>query len=283
MSTTMKVKEIIKTNNSVNALDQLVNEMLENLSKELSTYYSTFPLIHKYKPVIEKLTQSYEKKFGQKSYVTSFNNNRLYDAIKRKQERLNFSIDSFSKAMYYEVALLLAKYDSIHECQIKLSFMNMLLKNYRYYIKSYDDQYILSFDINIMKNLYNSIMETDIKNLPIIKDNAEIQKMISEKCFVFPDEDPDDYFNVDKPTKAQHLTMLFDDTMTQREKAKIVAVHYECSEKTAERYMKKFGLWTKVKGTKTPKDTFPKPFADTSLFEDISLNPSINIKNDFRL
>ena len=279
----MKVKEILKTNNSVNALEQLLNEMLGNLTKELSTYYATFPLIHKYKPVIEKLTQAYEKKFNQKCYITSFNNNKLYDEIKRKKDRLNFSIDSFSKAMYYEVSLLLAKYDSIHECQIKLSFMNMLLKNYKYYIKSYDDQYILSFDINILKNLYNSIMETSIKNLPIIKDNAEMQKIISEKCFVFPDEDPDDYFNVDKPTKAQHLTMLFDEEMTQRDKVRIIAVHYECSEKTAERYMKKFGLWNKVKGTKTPKDNSPKPTADTSLFEDLSFNPSINTKNDFRL
>ena len=171
----MKVKEILKTNNSVNALDQLLNEMLGNLTKELSTYYATFPLIHKYKPVIEKLTQAYEKKFNQKCYITSFNNNKLYDEIKRKKDRLNFSIDSFSKAMYYEVALLLAKYDSIHECQIKLSFMNMLLKNYKYYIKSYDDQYILSFDINILKNLYISIMETNIKNLPLIKDNVEMK------------------------------------------------------------------------------------------------------------
>ncbi len=274
----MKVKEILKTNNSVNALDQLVNEMLGNLTKELSTYYATFPLIHKYKPVIEKLTQSYEKKFGQKCYVTSFNNNKLYDIIKRKKDRLTFSIESFSKAMYYEVALLLAKYNCIHECQIKLSFMSMLLKNYIYYIKSYNDEYILSFDINILKNLYNSIMETNIKNLPIIKDNAEIQKIISEKCFVFPDEDPDDYFNVDKPTKAQHLTMLFEDNMSQREKVRIISVHYDCSEKTAERYMKKFGLWTKVKGTKKPKDNFPKPVINTSVFENMTFNPSINIQ-----
>lgn len=278
----MKVKEILKTNNSVNALDQLVNEMLGNLTKELSTYYATFPLIHKYKPVIENLTQSYEKKFSQKSYVTSYKNHKLYDVIKRKKDRLVFSTDSFSQAMYYEVALLLAKYSDIHECQLKLSFMNVLLKNYFYYTKTYNDEYVLSFDINIMKNLYNNIMETNIKNLPIIKEDEEIQKSISEKCFVFPDEDPDDYFNVDKPTKAQHLTMLFDDTMTQREKVKIVAVHYECSEKTAERYMKKFGLWTRIRGTKTPKENFPKPFADTSLFEDISFNPSINIKNDFK-
>lgn len=278
----MKVKEILKTNNSVNALDQLVNEMLGNLTKELSTYYATFPLIHKYKPVIENLTQSYEKKFSQKSYVTSYKNHKLYDVIKRKKDRLVFSADSFSQAMYYEVALLLAKYSDIHECQLKLSFMNVLLKNYFYYTKTYNDEYVLSFDINIMKNLYNNIMETNIKNLPIIKEDEEIQKSISEKCFVFPDEDPDDYFNVDKPTKAQHLTMLFDDTMTQREKVKIVAVHYECSEKTAERYMKKFGLWTRIRGTKTPKENFPKPFADTSLFEDISFNPSINIKNDFK-
>ena len=52
---------------------------------------------------------------------------------------------------------------------------------------------------------------------------------------------------------------------------------------TAERYMKKFGLWNKVKGTKTPKDNSPKPTADTSLSEDLSFNPSINTKNDFRL
>ena len=52
---------------------------------------------------------------------------------------------------------------------------------------------------------------------------------------------------------------------------------------TAERYMKKFGLWNKVKGTKTSKDNSPKPTADTSLLEDLSINPSINTKNDFRL
>lgn len=51
---------------------------------------------------------------------------------------------------------------------------------------------------------------------------------------------------------------------------------------TAERYMKKFGLWNKVKGTKT-QENFPKPTADTSLLEDITFNPSINIKNDFKL
>lgn len=51
----------------------------------------------------------------------------------------------------------------------------------------------------------------------------------------------------------------------------------------AERYMKKFGLWNKVKGTKTHKDNFPKPTADTSLLEDLTFNQSINIKNNFKL
>lgn len=279
----MKVKEILKSNNSVNALNHLVDEMIVNLSKELSTFYATFPLIRKYKPVIENLTQSYEKKFIQKCYVTSYKNHKLYDIIKRKKDRLVFSTDSFSKAMYYEVALLLAKYSDIHECQLKLSFMNVLLKNYFYYIKTYNDEFVLSFDINIMKTLYNNIMETDIKSLPIIKENEEIQKAIKDNCYVFPDQDPDDYFNVDKPTKAQHLTMLFDDDMTQREKVKIVAVHYECSESTAERYMRKFGLWTRIRGTKTKKDNSPQPIVDVS-FNDMSLNNSSNVKiNDLKL
>ena len=47
--------------------------------------------------------------------------------------------------------------------------------------------------------------------------------------------------------------------------------------------MKRFGLWNTVKGTKTPKDHSPKATDARSLFEDLSFNPSINTKNDFRL
>lgn len=271
----MKVKEILKTNNSINALNNLLNEMLSNFAKDLDDIcFGTFPLINKYRPVIISLTQSYEKKFKQKCYITSYKNNELRKYIGRGKDRLSFSNDSFTKAMYYEVALLIAKYNMLHECQIKLAFMNMLLKNYFYYMKTYNDEYVLSFDINILKKIYHDIMETNIKDLPLIKDNEELAK----NCFIFPEDDPDDYFNVDKPTKAQHLTMLFDDDMSQAEKLKIVAVHYECSERTAMRYMEKFGLWTRVRGTKTKKDKTPVPTVDSS-FSDLSINgPKVTIK-----
>ena len=105
--------------------------------------------------------------------------------------------------------------------------------------------------------------------------NGEISEYTK---FFFPEDDPDDYFNVDKPTKAQHLTMLFDEDMTQAEKLKIIAVHYECSERTAMRYMEKFGLWTRVRGTKTKKDNTLVPTVNSS-FSDMSLNgPKVTIQ-----
>ena len=52
-----------------------------------------------------------------------------------------------------------------------------------------------------------------------------------------------------KPAKVSHLTDLFEDGMTQREKVKVIAEYWSCSEKTAENYMKKFGLWNRVKKT----------------------------------
>ena len=173
-------------------------------------------------------------------------------------------------------------------------------RNKRIYTIEYHQKLINDLITQIITKLNNVQTSTKIVELyneltnemiEIIKTNPDgycsynnEMKIFNEKMKIIQQiEDPDDYFNVDKPTKAQHLTMLFDEDMSQRDKVRIIAVHYECSEKTAERYMKKFGLWNKVKGTKTPKDNSPKPTADTSLFEDLSFNPSINTKNDFRL
>ena len=148
----MQIKEYFTNDIKANELNEKVNEMLTNLFKELNGLYCTRFVINKYVPVIEQLTSDYNNTFNKKCYITSYKNNTMNDYIGRKSSRrLKYSIDSYFKAVQFEVALLLAKYQEIHECQIKLAFMNTLLSNYMYYtIVAFDNSYSLEFDINII-------------------------------------------------------------------------------------------------------------------------------------
>ena len=242
----MQIKEYFTNDIKANELNEKVNEMLTNLFKELNGLYCTRFVINKYVPVIEQLTSDYNNTFNKKCYITSYKNNTMNDYIGRKSSRrLKYSIDSYFKAVQFEVALLLAKYQEIHECQIKLAFMNTLLSNYMYYtIVAFDNSYSLEFDINIIKNQYLTIMNTELKDFPLIKENETIKNDVynnSKRSGI------KESYRPNKPTKIEHLTNLFKDGMTQREKVKAIANYWECSESSAERYMKKFDLWIRVK------------------------------------
>lgn len=242
----MNIQNYITNDIKANELNEKVDEMLTNLFKELNGFYCTRFIINKYVPVIEQLTSDYNSTFNQKCYITSYKNNTMNDYIGRKSsKRLKYSIDSYFKAVQFEVALLLAKYPEIHECQIKLAFMNTLLSNYMYYtIVAFDNSYSLEFDINIIKNQYLTIMNTELKDFPLIKENETIKNDVynnSKRSGV------KESFVPTKPTKIEHLTDLFEDGMTQREKVKAIANYWDCTEKTAENYMKKFDLWIRVK------------------------------------
>lgn len=247
----MQIKNYLSSDIKAKELNEKVDSMIKNLSKELSTFYSTYSVVNKYPQVIKELTEAYNKAFNQKCYITSFKKNNLYKHINRNSKQyLKYNIDSYFKAVQYEVALLIAKYEQVHECQIKLAFMNVLINNYKYYTQSaLDNSFILEIEINTIKNQYNTIMDMEIKNLPLIKENEKIQEIVrnNSKRSVIKEE-----YVPTKPTKIEHLTSLFEEGMTQREKARAIANYWNCSEKTAIRYMEKFNLWNIDKKSDEP-------------------------------
>ena len=274
----MQIKNYLTSDIKAKELNEKVDLMIKNLSKELSTFYSTYNVVNKYPPVIKELTKAYNKAFNQKCYIISFKRNNLYAYINRKSKQyLKYDIDSYFKAVQYEVALLIAKYEQVHECQIKLAFMNVLINNYKYYTQSaLDNSFILEIEINTIKNQYNTIMDMEIKNLPLIKENEKIREIVhnNSKRSVIKEE-----YVPTKPTKAEHLTSLFEEGMTQREKVKAIINYWDCSESTAERYMKKFGLWTQVKNIKKDEPDY-KALYEEALKENEALKAELAlIKN----
>ena len=275
----MQIKNYLTSDIKAKELNEKVDSMIKNLSKELGTFYSTYSVVNKYPPVIKELTEAYNKAFNQKCYITSFKRNNLYAYINRNSKQyLKYNIDSYFKAVQYEVALLIAKYEQVHECQIKLAFMNVLINNYKYYTQSaLDNSFILEIEINTIKNQYNTIMDMEIKNLPLIKENEKIQQIVrnNSKRSVIKEE-----YVPTKPTKAEHLTSLFEEGMTQREKVKAIINYWVCSESTAERYMKKFGLWTQVKNIKKDEPDY-KALYEEALKENETLKAELaSIKNN---
>lgn len=259
----MKLKDYLTSDIKANELLEKTNELIDNLAKELSGFYSTLFIVNKYTPVIEDLKNAYNTSFNQKCYITSFDSNTLYSFINRNSKyKLHYTDASYENAVKAEITLLLAKYKYLHECQIKLAFMMTLKENFIYYTKSgYDESWMLEFNINIIKNIYNDVMNTELKDFPILKENTKLQDTVrnnakrpAEKVVYVPT----------KPTKVSHLTDLFEDGMTQVEKTKAVSEYWGCSEKTATRYMKKFGLWNRVKKT---SDTDYKALYENALKE----------------
>lgn len=274
----MQIKNYLASDIKVKELNEKVDSMIKNLSKELSTFYSTYSVVNKYTPVIKELTEAYNKAFNQKCYITSFKGNNLYAYINRNsKQRLKYNIDSYFIAVQYEVALLIAKYEQVHECQIKLAFMNVLINNYMYYTQSaLDNSFILEIEINTIKNQYNTIMDMEIKNLPLIKENEKIQEIVRNNSKRSPIKE---VYVPTKPTKAEHLTSLFEEGMTQREKVKAIVNYWDCSESTAERYMKKYGLWTQVKNIKKDEPDY-KALYEKALKENEALKAELtSIKN----
>ena len=271
----MTLQNYLITDIKSNALLQKVDSLIANLSKELSGFYSTFYIVNKYSKAIKDLTDAYSEAFNQKCYITSFKGNSLYKFINRNSKyRLHYTDASYCNAVKCEIALLLAKYKDIHECQIKLAFMNVLLNNFNYYVKSgLDDSYALEIDINIIKNHYNMIMNTELKDFPIIKENETIKDAVFNNSKRSPIKEE---FVPTKPTKKEHLTDLFEDGMTQREKVKVIANYWNCTEKSAENYMKKFDLWVRVKNVANKEQDYKALYED-ALKEIESLKLQLNI------
>ena len=67
--------------------------------------------------------------------------------------------------------------------------------------------------------------------------------------------------------------------MTQQEKVKAIINYWDCSVSTAERYMKKFGLWTQVKNIKKDEPDY-KALYEEALKENEALKAELaSIKN----
>ena len=271
----MTLQNYLTSDIKSNELLQKVDSLIANLSKELSGFYSTFCIVNKYSKAIKDLTEAYAEAFNQKCYITSFKCNTLYKFInKNSKYRLHYTDESYYNAVKYEIALLLAKYEDIHECQIKLAFMNVLLNNFNYYAKSgLDNSYTLDFDINVIKYYYDMIMNTELKDFPIIKENETIKNAILNNSKRSPVKEE---FIPTKPTKKEHLTELFEDGMRQPEKIEAIKNYWNCSRNTAIKYMKQFDLYTPVKNVANKEPDY-KALYEEALKEIESLKLQLNI------
>lgn len=229
-----------------------VNEMFSNLFRDInSCTKSAYSISNDYKTIIKKLSEMYFDNTNRKCYLTASKPHNLYNYMHFVGDRFNFTIDSYTKAMKYEIMMLLTCYGYLDECQIKLAFANVIVKLYRYLEKRFDDSVWFNFEINTIQNIYKTFMNTNIDELLKEFDDVTIKNELNNKLKVSILEDD---LIPTKPKKAEHLTALYKDGMTQREWVKKIAAYWLCSEKTATRYLKKFDLWDSLKTEQSEPD-----------------------------
>ena len=248
------IKECIKAPEiKLKDFNEKVNEVFTNLFRDIrSCQKGSFTIKNEYESLFYTFSEQYFFTTQRKCYITSIKPYNLYNYLHKTKNRFNYTDDSYTNAMKYELMMMIFAYGYLDECQVKLSFANVLLKLYRYIEQRFDDSYWFSFEINTIENIYNNIMNTDINDLlkefqDVIVNKDDITAKLNKPII-------EDNYIPTKPEKPEHLTGLYQDGMSQRQWVKNIAAYWLCSEKTATRYLKKFNLWNN-----TPKMNNDEP------------------------
>ena len=153
---------------------------------------------------------------------------------------MNYSADKLYDLSLYEVSMLYHKYNKLYEFQIRYAIVKILCNRFNLINQAaelfgtgYDT---ISYNVNDIDDILTRILNTEVAQLacftPTLLDSIVKVKNNRKKVVVV----------TKKPTCKEDLLVLIDDSMSQKEKKLKIATYYSCQQRTAQTYMKKFGL-----------------------------------------
>ena len=142
----------------------------------------------------------------------------------------NYNLKSFQLMVDIAISMLLIKYDAKSLC--KEHYVYTVLATMFFYYRVFDENKLI-VNVSDVKPILLSVLNSD-----------ELHYMDIAKYYKFYDSHPSNSYNKikDKPLSKEDLTCCYSEGATQTEKTKAIAKWWNCSERTARKYMHKFGL-----------------------------------------
>ncbi len=117
--------------------------------------------------------------------------------------------------------------------------MQLLCKHFTFYAQCVFDK---SWSVDIFLNgqddietVYNMVLDTEVSELPQIGKELVVNILNKKRERITPK-------SINKPYCKEDLTILYDESTSQKDKKAIIAAHYNVSPSTAQRWMKHYGL-----------------------------------------
>lgn len=157
----------------------------------------------------------------------------------RNSQRMTYSLKILQDLVLYEVSLLYHKYNKLYDFQIRYAIIKLLLKRFYSYTQDAPEMFgdnSATYYVDDIMVIYNTVLNTDINTLHSFE--SSLYDLI-----VQTKEKRERYTSIQKKPKCKEdLLFYINDDMTQQEKKERIASAYETSTKTAQRWMKQYGL-----------------------------------------
>ena len=250
----MKLKDlIIEPEGQVKEISNYIRQELENYVKLCTNeeaspcrlyydYWSKGKIMHKINalliekyPIIIRSGHKTKKNFYVNNIGTITMCSIIGTATKGKfvfgKNRIrNYNLKSFQLMVDIAISMLLIKYDAKSLC--KEHYVYTVLATMFFYYRVFDENKLI-VNVSDVKPILLSVLNSD-----------ELHYMDVAKYYKFYDSHPSNSYNKIKvkPLSKEDFTCCYSEGATQTEKMKAISKWWNCSERTARRYMQDFGL-----------------------------------------
>lgn len=180
-------------------------------------------------------------------YVSQYKGYSIATAMKEyynfsmspQNQRMNYSFERLHGLLLVETSLLIKTFGIVYDFQIKFAIMRLLCYHFRFCRQDvYDDSWsagIFRYGQDDIETAYNMVLDTEVSELPQIDKELIVNILNKKRERITPK-------SINKPYCKEDLTILYDESTSQKDKKAIIAAHYNVSPSTAQRWMKYYGL-----------------------------------------
>lgn len=254
----MTLREYIETDDIIiSDFNGRVNEVIANMRSSFyakdctpTFWFDTYKSSKISQGLIDKLIVSFKKSQGRKCCMFKYNGETLQSIlyISRNNPLAEFSTETYFDVIKQMTVFLLSEYKTVYESQIKLGALKCLFSLYKCWTNSgMSGTTEFTFDLDDAIKTIETLLDTECAELDIPQNvYIEMRKLHTEAVVKHIDVEGVGE-TLTKPKDVAHLTMLWEDGISQTEKVDRVIEYWHCSRSTAVRYMQKFGVWKQVK------------------------------------
>ena len=159
--------------------------------------------------------------------------------LSRKNRWMRYSLQKLYELALVELSLLLLTHGKVYDFQIKYAIVQLLCKHFTFYAQcAFDNSWsvdIFLYGQDDIETVYNMVLDTEVSELPKIDKELVVNILNKKRERITPK-------SINKPYCKEDLTILYDESTSQKDKKAIIAAHYNVSPSTAQRWMKRYGL-----------------------------------------